>query len=91
MNPLHRIDRQADCLYPGSGVVCRDGGVVLCVRGLEEMEMTCQRCIEVDGQIVEMVEKEKRLKALLRSIRIAKTVQMNQLQQQIEEISRAVD
>ena len=51
----------------------------------------CQRCLEVDKDIQNMVEEIKRLKALLRSIRIAKSVQVDQLKQQIEEIGRAVD
>jgi transcription elongation factor Elf1 len=38
-----------------------------------------------------MVEEIKLLKGLLRSIRIAKTVQMDQLSQQIKQISAVVD
>jgi hypothetical protein len=51
----------------------------------------CQRCLEVDQDIQEMVEELKLAKGLLRSIRIAKTVQMDQLSQQIKQISEVVD
>jgi hypothetical protein len=51
----------------------------------------CKRCLEVDKDVQEMVEEIKLAKGLLRSIRIAKTVQMDQLAQQIKQISEVVD
>jgi hypothetical protein len=47
--------------------------------------------LEVDKDIQEMVEELKLAKGLLRSIRIAKTVQMDQLNQEIKQISKVVD
>jgi hypothetical protein len=45
----------------------------------------------VDKDIQEMVEELKLAKGLLRSIRIAKTVQIDQLNQEIKQISKVVD
>jgi hypothetical protein len=51
----------------------------------------CKRCVEVDKDIQKMVEEIKLLKGALRSIRIAKTVQIDQLGQEIKQISEVVD